>query len=158
MRSRFLPWRPVLLLAFALLVSSCANNQGLRPPLPQADHAIDGTWIIKSAEYSGKPFAAPPGFGVKINGNAYGAGVPPYIDRGSLVFFGDELAGEPGRLDVRVEAGPNKGKRYPAIYRLLPGSGGRELEICYDLSGNERPREFVSREESLQFRVTYARK
>ena len=158
MRSLTAQLQRVLLLAFALLLSSCANNHGLRPPLPQSDHAIDGTWIIKRAEFSGKPFAAPPGFGLKINGNAYGAGVSPYSDRGSLVFFGDELAGEPGRLDVLVEAGPNKGKRYPAIYRLLPGSSGRELEICYDLSGNDRPREFASREQTLQFRVTYARK
>ena len=158
MRSLAVQWKRVLLLAIALLLVSCANHHGLRPPLPQTDHAIDGTWIIKSAEFSGKPFAAPSGFGLKINGNAYGAGVPPYSDRGSLVFFGDELAGEPGRLDVLGEDGPNKGKRYPAIYRLVPGTGGRELEICYDLSGNERPREFVSREQSLQFRVTYGRK
>jgi uncharacterized protein (TIGR03067 family) len=52
------------------------------------------------------------------------------------------------------EDGPNKGKRYPAIYRL----NGRELEICYDLSEQDRPRDFVSREGTKLFRVTYARK
>lgn len=145
----------IFIFMLALLLASCVNQHGLRPPLPQTDHAIDGIWILKTAEFSGKPFATAPGFGIRIGGNVYGAGVPPYRDRGTLVFFGDELAGEPGRLDVLGEDGPNKGKRYPAIYRLLPG---HELEICYDLSGNERPREFVSREQTLQFRATYARK
>lgn len=146
---RFLPGM------FAMLLISCASQHGPRPHAPESDHDIDGAWIIQSAELGGKPYAFPPGFGIRINGNAYGAGVPPYNDRGRLVFFGDELAGEPGRIDVLGEDGPNKGKRYPAIYRLL---SGRELEICYDLAGMERPREFVSREQTRQLRVTYVRK
>lgn len=54
-------------------------------------------------------------------------------------------------MDVVGEDGPNKGKRYPAIYRF----GSRELEICYDLAEKERPSDFVSREGTLLLQVTY---
>jgi uncharacterized protein (TIGR03067 family) len=144
------------LLAGLLFLSLLGCSSGVHQRLPEVDHSLDGSWLVRSAELGGKPFAALIGFGLKINGNAYGVGVPPnYHDRGRLVMFGDELAGEPGRLDVVGEEGPNQGKRFPAIYRLL--AGGRELEICYDLAGEERPRQFSSREGSKQLRVSYQR-
>ena len=61
-------------------------------------------------------------------------------------------------VDVVGEDGPNKGKRYPAIYRFAGNANNRELEICYDLSEKERPAEFVSREGTMLLRVTYGKK
>jgi len=52
------------------------------------------------------------------------------------------------------EVGPNKGKRFSALYRMV----GRELEIVYDLSGVNRPVDFVSRDGTQLLRVTYSKK
>jgi uncharacterized protein (TIGR03067 family) len=96
----------------------------------------------------------PPNFELQIADNKYRAGAAAQSDRGKLILFGDELAGEAARMDVVGEEGPNKGKRFPAIYRF----NGRDLEVCYDLAETERPREFVSREATMLLRVTYTRK
>lgn len=93
-------------------------------------------------------------FELQIAGTQYRSGVPPLSDRGKIILFGDELAGQATRMDVLGEDGPNKGKRYLAIYRF----NGPELEICYDLSEKERPGDFVSREGTKLFRVTYYKK
>jgi uncharacterized protein (TIGR03067 family) len=145
--------KKLLTLLTLLLLTACTAPE-FRKQEAVFDTDINGTWVVKRAELGGKNLPMPPGFELTIEYNRYTAGVPSPNDRGKLLFFGDELAGEPRRLDVIGEDGPNKGKRYPAIYRL----NGRELEICYDLSEQDRPRDFVSREGTKLFRVTYARK
>ena len=112
--------------------------------------------VVRRAELGGKSFPAP-GLELEIHGNEYRVSGPSVTsDSGLIVLFGDELAGELRRMDVVGENGPNKGKRFPAIYRFA--GNGRELEICYDLSQKDRPPEFVSRQGTMQFRVTYTRK
>lgn len=140
-----------------LVLSSCA-----KPEFHERDTVVDiqlsGTWLIKKAEFAGRDLPIPPGIELEVIGGRYrvhsitNAAMP--TDRGRIVLFGDELAGQAARMDVVGEDGPNKGKRYPAIYRF----NGRELEICYDLSEQERPTEFVSREGTMLLRVTYTRK
>ena len=140
-----------------LLLASCATPE-FRERDAVIDAALDGTWRISKAELGGKNFSVPAEFELQIAGNKYRAGsvanAAPPGDRGKLILFGDELAGEAARIDVVGEDGPNKGKRYPAIYRF----NGRELEICYDLSEKQRPREFVSLDGTMLLRVTYRRK
>ncbi len=122
---------------------------------PIVDNEIAGSWSIKSAEMAGKPMVMSPELELRIQGDRYGVGIPSgYADRGRIELFGDELAGQARRMDVIGEVGPNKGKRFPALYRQV----GRELEIIYDLSGANRPVDFVSREGSQLFRVTYRKK
>ena len=146
-----------LLLLSTLILTSCASPE-FREREPVTDSNLNGTWLIKKAELGGKNFPMPPAFELQIAGTQYRAGSvtnsPTPSDRGKLVLFGDELASQAARMDVVGEDGPNKGKRYPAIYRF----NGRELEICYDLSEKERPTEFVSREGTMLLRVTYLRK
>ncbi len=146
--------KKLLIPLIALLLASCVTEPPRRPPEPITDTDIVGTWQIKSAELAGKNLPMPPTFELRINANLYAAGVAPTFDRGKLVFFGDELAGQVRRMDVLGEEGPNKGKRYPTIYRM----NGRELEICYDLSQKDRPTDFVSREGTMVLGVTYVRK
>jgi len=141
----------------ALLLTACSSA----PPRPVAvtDTDLNGTWVLRKAELGGKDFKAP-GFELTINGTKWSAGITANgaapNDFGTLVLFGDELGGEARRVDVIGTEGPNKGKRYPAIYRLF--SHERELEVCYDLSGQDRPSEFVSREGTMLFRVRYTKK
>ena len=142
------------IVVIASLVTGCASHCEFRERDSVSDTNLNGTWIIRRAELGGKNLSMPSGFELQINYNQYRAGVTPQSDRGKLILFGDELAGEAARMDVVGEDGPNKGKRYPAIYRF----NGRELEICYDLSEKERPTEFVSREGTQTLRVTYSKK
>jgi uncharacterized protein (TIGR03067 family) len=145
----------ILLLAF---LTACGTPTGLREVEPIIDADLTGTWVLRKAELAGKNFPTL-GIELQIAGNKYRAysvsnAVP--ADRGRLVLFGDELAGQARRMDVVGEGGPNDGKRYPSIYRI--SANGRELEVCYDISEQSRPTEFVSREGSQTFRATYARK
>ncbi len=122
---------------------------------PAIDHELTGLWAARSADMSGKPMSMPPGFELRIAGDRYGTGISGnYSDRGRIEVFGDELAGQPRRMDVVSEVGVNKGKRFSAIYRMV----GPDLEIIYDLSGDSRPTDFISREGTQHFRVTYQRK
>lgn len=148
----------LITLASIFVLSGCAAHREFREREQVTDANLNGIWLVKKAELGGKDFAMPATFELQIAGNKYRAGsfassAPPG-DRGKLILFGDELAGQAARIDVVGEDGPNKGKRYPAIYRF----NGRELEICYDLSEKDRPSEFVSREGSMLLRVTYGKK
>jgi uncharacterized protein (TIGR03067 family) len=137
-----------------VILAGCSSHREFHEREQVTDANLNGTWLVRKAELGGKDFIMPAAFELQIADNKYRAGVQPAADRGKLLFFGDELAGQAARMDVVGEDGPNKGKRYPAIYRF----NGRELEICYDLTGNDRPSEFVSREGTMLLRVTYAKK
>jgi len=126
-----------------------------QPREPVTDAALNGVWLPKRAELGGKPFTFASDFELRIGEARYGVGPPGnYYDRGRVELFGDELAGQPRRLDVVGEVGPNKGKRFSALYRMV----GRDLEIVYDLSGANRPVDFVSRDGTQLLRVTYSKK
>jgi uncharacterized protein (TIGR03067 family) len=59
----------------------------------------------------------------------------------------------PKEMDITGTDGPNKGKRFLAIYRQDEDT----LQICYDLSGANRPTEFTTQSGTQQFLVTYLR-
>ncbi|MEQ1517781.1 MAG: TIGR03067 domain-containing protein [Usitatibacteraceae bacterium] len=147
-------------LAALTLLTACSSPE-FREREPVVDRNLNGTWLIKKAELGGKNFPMPPTFELQISGTQYRSGnvaTGTLSDRGKIVLFGDEFAGQAARMDVVGEDGPNKGKRFPAIYRFSAGANNRELEICYDLSEKERPTEFVSREGTMVLRVTYGKK
>ncbi len=145
------------------LLAGCAAPP---PPAPMRETIIDtrlnGTWIVKHAEFAGNPLPVPPGIELQINGNQYyvasvtNRALP--TDRGSIAVFSDVPVGLPAQLDVVGEDGPNQGKRFPSIYRFPDASNKREMEMCYDLGGNVRPTRFESIEGTLLLRVTYTKK
>ena len=59
----------------------------------------------------------------------------------------------PKELDVTGVEGPNKGKTIHTIYEL----DGDTLRVCYDLSGEGRPKEFQTKAGTQLFLVTYKR-
>jgi uncharacterized protein (TIGR03067 family) len=152
---------------FAATLFGCATERQ-KPPIsilgesprtqarsPIVDSDLTGVWQVLKAEMAGKPMQFGTDFELKIVGDRYATGVPSgYSDRGRIELFGDELAGQARRMDVIGEVGMNKGKRFPALYRVQ----GRTLEVVYDLSGANRPNEFVSVEGTQLFRATYQRK
>ena len=80
-------------LCVALLLAAC-TSPGLKPREPVSDNQINGTWEIKTAEFGGKRISRLPGFILEIAGNRYRGGTGPQLDTGSLVFYGDEVAGK----------------------------------------------------------------
>ncbi len=124
---------------------------------PVVDTDIVGVWQLRRAELAGKPVPTTPGneFELKVSGNRYSVSSPSgFQDRGRIELFGDELSGQARRMDVIGDVGPNKGRRISALYRIV----GRDLEIIYDLSGDNRPLDFVSRDGTKLYLVLYSRK
>lgn len=146
------------LTAIAMIALVGCSAPEFRAPQAVTDGRLNGVWLARSSELGGKRIAIPAEFELQLAGNQYRAGIPPPSDRGRIILFGDEFAGQAARMDVVGEEGPNKGKRYLAIYRFHDGSAGRELEICYDLSQLTRPSEFVSREGTQVLCVTYMKR
>lgn len=139
----------------ALLFAGCATAPEPAPPTPAApliDATISGRWLGGKAELGGRDFRLPANFTLYIEGNLFSTQNGGRTDAGRLVF----RAGTPRGMDVIGEHGPTAGRKLMAIYRLV-GEGGKELEICYDLSGTARPTEFLSKPDTQLFRITYTR-
>jgi uncharacterized protein (TIGR03067 family) len=156
-------YRKLFVVAAAMLLAGCAAAPVREPArVAISDANLNGTWIVKQAEFAGRSLPVPPGIELQINGNQYSVAsltnraLP--TDRGGIVVFIDGSAGQTGHIDVIGEDGPNQGKRFPAIYRFVGNLNERELEMCYDLSGKLRPTEFASPEGTLLLRVTYVGK
>jgi uncharacterized protein (TIGR03067 family) len=60
----------------------------------------------------------------------------------------------PKAMDIEGTDGPNKGKKYPAIYEFKDGT----LTICYGLDEKTRPTKFESTKETDTMLVVYKRK
>lgn len=139
--------KKLAVLAFALaLVAGCATTRNE----VAVDPALTGTWLPLKAELSGTPFNFVKDFRLEVKGDRFVTQGGTQKDVGRLVF----LDGEPRGVDVIGEDGTNKGQRLPAIYRL----SGDQLEVCYDLAGKERPKDFTTRPDTRQFLISYKRK
>jgi uncharacterized protein (TIGR03067 family) len=130
----------------ALACFSTAANAGGK------DEGIDGTWIPSEAELGGKKFPDEVRKSIKlvIKGDEYVVTVGNLPDRGTCKV--DQKA-KPKALDITGAEGPNKGKTILAIYER----DGDTLRVCYDLTGQSRPKEFTSKPGTQLFLVTYKR-
>ena len=128
------------------LATGCATTRNVVP----VDPAMTGTWLPVMAELAGKPFNFVKDFRLEVNGDKFLTQGGTQKDVGKLVF----LDGAPRGVDVIGEEGSNKGQRLPAIYRFSDG----QLEVCYDLSGKDRPKEFATKPDTRLFLITYKRK
>lgn len=140
--------RPYLF-ATMLVLSTSAMAAG-----PEDKDKLDGTWAPAKAELGGQPF---PDEILKvitlvIKGNDYHLTLGPQEDKGTLKVMADA---KPKAMDIVGVEGPNKGKTFPAIYKLE----GDTLTICYELGGGKtRPAEFKTAEGTKAFLVEYKRK
>jgi uncharacterized protein (TIGR03067 family) len=118
----------------------------------KGDSKIDGTWLAKNAELSGKklPEKSIESLKLTLKKGEYEV-VAESPDRGTVTY--DDTA-KPKEMDIKGVDGPNKGKTFLAIYELKDD----KLTICYDLSGSSRPTEFKTRPKTKLFLVTYERK
>ena len=111
-----------------------------------------GTWTATSAEMAGMTLPGSFYGTIKlvINEDKYKLTIGDKVDEGTSKA---DASATPKTLDVTGTKGPNKGKTMLAIYEL----DGDTMKVCYDLSGNARPKEFKTTAGSQLFLITYKR-
>lgn len=112
---------------------------------------IEATWIMLTAELSGQKL---PDSGFKDTKLVLADGRYTYQnDQGTYKLVSVEDPKSPKAMDITGTNGPNQGKTFLAIYELT----GDTLRICYDLSGQTRPKEFTTKAGTKEFLATYKR-
>ncbi len=113
---------------------------------------LEGTWQPVEGELAGEKFPDEQLKAMKLTmkDGKYTVTVGEVLDKGSYKL---DAAAKPKAIDITGSEGPNKGKRFLAIYELK----GDTLRVCYDLAGKKRPTEFKTEKDTQQFLVTYKR-
>jgi uncharacterized protein (TIGR03067 family) len=119
---------------------------------PDDSQQIQGSWVPVTAEMGGQkmPEQTLRAFKLTLSGDKYTAKNGEITDSGT---FKLNPSAKPKTMDITGTDGPNQGTTFLAIYELA----GDTLKICYDLSGDERPKEFKSNAGTQEFLVTYRR-
>jgi uncharacterized protein (TIGR03067 family) len=141
------------LFCWSVVVCVCAG------PLARGDEdttddgkKIQGSWKPVTAELGGKPFPESILETMKLvlGDGKYVVTVGAGKDEGTVQL---DPAKEPRAMDIVGVKGPNRGKKFPAIYELTDDT----LRICYDLSGKARPKEFKTKVDTQLYLVEYKR-
>jgi uncharacterized protein (TIGR03067 family) len=114
--------------------------------------ALNGTWVPSSAELGGQPLPDDVRKSVKLElkDGKYTLTLGQRVDQGTVKA---DASAKPKTMDITGVEGPNKGKKFLAIYELE----GDTLRICYDLAGKNRPTDFKAPPNTQRFLVTYKR-
>ena len=99
--------------------------------------ALEGTWNFARLEVDGHamPAAMFSASRVLIDGDRFRTESPEATYEG---IFNLNVEADPHELDIEFIAGPEAGKWNYAIFRLTGG----QLELCLDLNGRPRPKQF----------------
>jgi uncharacterized protein (TIGR03067 family) len=111
---------------------------------------LDGIWLPVQAELGGirvNPDTLH-NIELQIDKDNYVIKNGDLLDKGRLKF--DHIS-YPLALDVIAIEGANAGKTIPAIFARNINS----LQICYNLNGNERPKNFISQPDTQLYSVKY---
>src|SRR5690606_7687287 len=105
------------------------------------------------AELSGQKFPAEISktMSLTMKEGHYIARVGTQLDKGTYTLNTDA---QPPTIDIVGTEGPNKGKILLGIY----GVAGKTLTVCYDLSGEARPKGFEAPQGTMHFLATSERK
>jgi uncharacterized protein (TIGR03067 family) len=140
---------PVILM---LSIATAVGNDKKADDAIAADlKALVGKWKIEKAEIGGKESLAlfkELKFEITEGGKyALELGVK---DEGT---FTVDPGKSPKEMDIKGEAGPNKGKTIKAIYKI----DGDTMTICYELGGGDRPTKFETKPDTKLFLAVYKR-
>jgi uncharacterized protein (TIGR03067 family) len=137
--------RTLTLLAVALsLCLAGALHSAEKETNADADK-LQGTWQAVKVEIGGVPLPDEIVNNLKyeIKGNnMVTMGVPEIIKQYGAATFKLKSSTTPKSIDFTISAGDNKGNELEGIYELK----GDELRICVQITGKERPGEFVTKE------------
>tara|TARA_R110002096_G_scaffold435816_4_gene663218 strand:+ start:28325 stop:29446 length:1122 start_codon:yes stop_codon:yes gene_type:complete len=99
--------------------------------------SLEGTWAFDSLEVDGNqiPSAHTQHSRILIDGDLFRTESPDAIYEG---VFNIDAEASPQHIDIEFFAGPEAGNSNYGIFRI----DGDRLEICLDMNGNPRPKEF----------------
>jgi uncharacterized protein (TIGR03067 family) len=99
--------------------------------------ALEGTWTFSRLEVDGAvmPAGALAASRILIDGDRFRTESPEAVYEG---IFNLDVEAQPHGIDIEFVAGPEAGNWNYGIFRLTEN----QLEICLDLNGKPRPREF----------------
>ena len=99
--------------------------------------SLEGTWTFESLEVGGKqvPASHTQHSRILIDGDRFRTESPEAIYEG---VFNIDVEASPQHIDIEFTEGPEAGNWNHGIFRL----DGDKLEICLDMTGEPRPREF----------------
>jgi uncharacterized protein (TIGR03067 family) len=101
---------------------------------------LQGSWTITALEVDGQamPAAMLDGARIEIQGNRFNSTGMGAVYQGTLEL---DPSVRPPRLDMKFNAGPEKGNTNPGIYRL----DGDRWKLCVATRGAVRPKSFASK-------------
>ena len=142
-----MPLKPFAVLTLVLSFSLAARGGDAKD-----GDTIQGTWLPATAELGGKMFPDEVRKTIKlvVKDDKYTVTVGKEVDQGTVKL---NPKAKPKEIDIIGTDGPNKGKKFLAIYER----DGDTLRVCYDLSGKARPEEFKTKPDTQLFLVTYKR-
>jgi uncharacterized protein (TIGR03067 family) len=138
--------------AVAAVVVLCAAGS-LRADTKEDMKMLDGTWVPVSGELAGEKFPDETLKTIKleVKDGKYTVTVGKEgTDKGIVTL---DATKKPKEMDLVGTDGPNKGKKILAIYELTDDT----LKVCYALDGKDRPKEFVTKQGTMGFMLTYKR-
>jgi uncharacterized protein (TIGR03067 family) len=100
---------------------------------------LQGTWTIESLEVDGQPMPAAmlDDACIVVEGNRFTSTGMGAVYQGTLEL---DNSAAPARLDMKFDAGPEKGNTNPGIYQL----DGESWKLCLATRGGVRPMAFAS--------------
>ena len=116
----------------------------------------DGTWVPFFMEQNGMKFDDETikklDLTLILNGDKYEVkSGKDVIEQGTAIV---DKAKTPNTVDIKAIDGPHKDKTIPGLIELK----GDVLTVCYNLEGNERPKEFATKAGSRLLVVRYKKK
>lgn len=111
-----------------------------------------GTWQMKEATLAGEALEADTvkALQLEMTDGKYTLKGAESPDKGTWVI---RTGQKPFEMDIKGTDGPHKDQSILAIFEL----DGDKLRVCYDLSGQARPKAFESKENTTQFLAQYER-
>jgi uncharacterized protein (TIGR03067 family) len=134
----------------AMLVGLVAGADGKKDDAKADQERLKGTWTIVSIERDGKANENAVGGKVTFDGDTMTFKVKDNEHKGT---FKLDPTKKPRQIDLTPGDGPEKDKVVEGIYSLKKD----ELKICIAHPGNERPKDFESKEGSGHSLVTLKR-
>lgn len=138
-----------------LFGSTSASAQIEQKPDKGIKARLQGEWQLSSAKIGGRIFPASVISSTKltITKEGYTVVTQTGTDSGDLKIMTEtDDTNKHMRMDVIGTEGPNKGKKFPAIFKF---DDKGNLHICYDLSEKARPADYESPSGSLIFLAVY---
>ncbi len=135
-------------IAIIVLCTTCALARDAK----EEQKKLDGTWLPITGEQAGEKFPEETLKTIKLvmkDGN-WTVTVGDIVDKGTANI---DPSKKPKTMDIVGVEGPNKDKKFAAIYELADDT----LKIAYSLDGKERPKDFKSREGTTDLVLTYKR-